>query len=587
MFFYCINKKVKILFILSIFLLNFSCKKKVFVEDSEVKKIKLLFAEAEKEKDTLMNEKKADSLLESALKKSLLLDNGNLISQSNIEILKNKTASKISDADAEKLFREAINNAEKNGENKLITEAYFATCDFLIRKNEPEKALNYLNLMSFADSETEWNRIRKLVVHSKINQQLNLPYEQLRNLLDAQYMAMDIENDSLKNRIISLISDFYFYEKKYENALNYAEKLKKSIESKKPVDSVEWYFAEVNRAGILSQSLKNDAVPEIAEKIDNFGKRKNIPKLRFYAQSLMRTYFIDHNEFEKLIEWYRKNPQELVELSKNNPSFYYRVQAYMAENIGNMELARKYFELSLQAQPDANVHFLYTHHLRRGDFEKRQGNDGEANHFYELAFENILKTNRYFNQITLGENIAEFYKKNGDKTKLLEVVSKVNDSKSKLIEVLNNENIRDIELTNILAQKELERKKTLEKEEEKHLRQYLIISIFIILIIMSMVVSAFYHVPVWWIKSMGYLSFLMFFEFIILLIDGWLHHITHGAPIWIILAKVVILSALFPLHHWMEKAFVNLLVKNDLRAVFKKYSQKISQKRRRHIRLKE
>lgn len=63
---------------------------------------------------------------------------------------------------------------------------------------------------------------------------------------------------------------------------------------------------------------------------------------------------------------------------------------------------------------------------------------------------------------------------------------------------------------------------------------------------------------------MGYVSFIMFFEVIVLFIDQWLHEITHGSPIQIILFKVVLISFLFPLHHYVEKTFISLILENDL-----------------------
>jgi len=72
------------------------------------------------------------------------------------------------------------------------------------------------------------------------------------------------------------------------------------------------------------------------------------------------------------------------------------------------------------------------------------------------------------------------------------------------------------------------------------------------------------RVPEWIIKGSGFLGILMIFEFLILLLDHEIHHLTHGAPFWIFMIKVVILFVLFPLHHVIEHALINYMLKNKL-----------------------
>lgn len=189
---------------------------------------------------------------------------------------------------------------------------------------------------------------------------------------------------------------------------------------------------------------------------------------------------------------------------------------------------------------------------------------------YEQAFEYSLQTNNYCNQIAVGEDIVSYFMKEKNDVKANQYLTKLNLAKSDLIQFLSDDNIRSVELDNILAQKELARKKIVERQEMKHNQQYLIITLFIILVLMTLVVVSYYKVPIWWIISMGYVSFLMFFEFLMMLIDGWLHAFTHGEPWKILLFKVVLLTFLVPVHHWIEKYIVNLLLQDHLRNFVKK-----------------
>jgi hypothetical protein len=51
------------------------------------------------------------------------------------------------------------------------------------------------------------------------------------------------------------------------------------------------------------------------------------------------------------------------------------------------------------------------------------------------------------------------------------------------------------------------------------------------------------------IRGLGFLSFILLFEFIILLIDKPIHEITHGEPLPVLMIKIVIIAVLLPLHH--------------------------------------
>ena len=58
---------------------------------------------------------------------------------------------------------------------------------------------------------------------------------------------------------------------------------------------------------------------------------------------------------------------------------------------------------------------------------------------------------------------------------------------------------------------------------------------------------------------LNFVAFICLFEFIILLIDGWLHDLTHGAPLYVWLAKILIIALLLPLHHTLEHVAIKFL----------------------------
>jgi hypothetical protein len=66
------------------------------------------------------------------------------------------------------------------------------------------------------------------------------------------------------------------------------------------------------------------------------------------------------------------------------------------------------------------------------------------------------------------------------------------------------------------------------------------------------------------IRLVGFFAFICFFEFIIVMIDSYLHHATHGEPLKIWLAKIFIIALLLPLHHFLEHLAVKFLESQKL-----------------------
>ncbi|GAA4728708.1 tetratricopeptide repeat protein [Flavisolibacter ginsenosidimutans] len=92
-----------------------------------------------------------------------------------------------------------------------------------------------------------------------------------------------------------------------------------------------------------------------------------------------------------------------------------------------------------------------------------------------------------------------------------------------------------------------------------------IVFLFVVLILMGM-----FPVSKETVRMLNFVTFICLFEFITLLIDAWLHDLTHGEPLRIWLAKIVIIALLLPVHHTLEHLAVKFLS-----------SQKLQQMRRR------
>jgi hypothetical protein len=116
-----------------------------------------------------------------------------------------------------------------------------------------------------------------------------------------------------------------------------------------------------------------------------------------------------------------------------------------------------------------------------------------------------------------------------------------------------------------IENKRTEREKTIQKEKvlKRNNLQYLGITAFIIGLFIALAAMGKFKVKPWLIRSLGFISFILLFEFIILLIDHKLHEITNGEPLPILLVKIVLIAMLLPLHHWLEHKVIHYLVRHE------------------------
>ncbi len=117
-----------------------------------------------------------------------------------------------------------------------------------------------------------------------------------------------------------------------------------------------------------------------------------------------------------------------------------------------------------------------------------------------------------------------------------------------LIEV-NNEKKRHEKELELIAQHKLVKRNL----------QYMAITIFITVLFFLLIVIGMFPISKVTVKLLGYFAFISLFEFIVLLIDPFLHHLTDGQPLKIWLIKIFLIALLVPLQHYLEHGMIHFL----------------------------
>ena len=149
--------------------------------------------------------------------------------------------------------------------------------------------------------------------------------------------------------------------------------------------------------------------------------------------------------------------------------------------------------------------------------------------------------------------------------------SLLNKSTSESLDsLMQKEQLQILELEN----EEVLRDQQLQQERDETGRrnniQYTAITILIATFFLMLFILGGIRVSPAIIRFLGFVSFIFFFEFLILLFDTWIHHLTHGEPWKILAIKILLMCGLVPLHHMIEKRVISYIISHKMNLIPKR-----------------
>ena len=179
--------------------------------------------------------------------------------------------------------------------------------------------------------------------------------------------------------------------------------------------------------------------------------------------------------------------------------------------------------------------------------------------YYEKAFDLNKQINSLANAIAYSDALSALYGQIDDYKKAFYYSRQGVVLKDSLQKIANQRDIALIELTNEEKRHERELEAIAAQKLVKRNLQYMAITVFITVIFFFLIVLGMFPISKVTIKLLGYFAFISLFEFIVLLIDPFLHHLTHGQPLLIWLIKIVLIALLVPLQHYLEHKTITYL----------------------------
>jgi len=289
-----------------------------------------------------------------------------------------------------------------------------------------------------------------------------------------------------------------------------------------------------------------------------------IYKLNSYL-SIVNLYLMS-NQYKEALAYFEEK-KELRDFLNTAGMGYLLDQGYgsLYTYVGKYDSAAYYFK---KAEPYFETYgtkpykfFFYTTY---SDYFKKTGDFKQAIHYWEKA-EAIGKQINSFDMIIMAAaNLDSLNTMTGDYQKAY-LYKTLHDKYRDSVDNLTKE--KDLLMAEVDSEKQRAEKMQAARMEEtrrRHNLQYMGITAAIASIFILLVMAGAFRVSAQTIKIIGFFAFIFLFEFIILLADNQIHHLTHGEP-WMVLAiKIVLIAMLLPLHHWLEEKAVHYLTSKSI-----------------------
>lgn len=390
--------------------------------------------------------------------------------------------------------------------------------------------------------------------------------EAFRNYLLASKTAKRLNEKPLMLRCYGQLSDFFLSTGMFQKAANYKLIEQELILDRQPVDSLALMWIDYDLQ-VINLNSNNPVINDRKiTKILDFANRNNREKLAGYTRAVYRSILTRMNRMDLLERWYTKeHPDDFNRLYNDSPSFYYRLKAYFAENQGQNDSAMIYFSMAeKQITDNSNKVFRSNFYFRYGQFLIRTGQHNKAVKAFKQGFQLAKEANYPEFMLKASQELEKLFaleQKYKEAFYFSVLTRNLDDSISQMAD---KDKLIMLEINHEAEQQKLAEEQERQETLRRHNLQYTAIVITMITIFIILILLGSFRVPAWLIRALGFLSFIFLFEFIILLADQKIHHLTHGEPWKILVIKIALIAFLLPFHHWIEHKVVQQLVRYRL-----------------------
>jgi tetratricopeptide (TPR) repeat protein len=502
-------------------------------------------------------DRQGDSILQEQLKIAEISQNKSLF----LIVFFGKAVMNISKWSNKETFDRALQFVNKGleysktiGREDYVTLSYIRLATLYRKKGEIDKAFYNANVALTSSLNIENDSI-KILAAIELGDTYQAKGESLlafKTYTTAFDNAVADNNVFLQSEVYHRFSELYL---SLRNDLTAREYLSRSVELNKKHKNGEGLVKDyIDLARLTDERYYIEKALSLSDSL-------NLENHFIRAKEIMYGYYtVLVRNSDSTMKFLNDNA-DLTETWKNigMPYYYLNIGA-VYEYVDKWDSAVYYFQL---AEPGYEKHFndknrqeLYA---EIGKCYSLLQKPEQAIQYYEKAFALNKQINSLVNAITYSDELSALYGQIDDYKKAFNYSRQGVVLKDSLQKIANQRDIALIELTNEEKRHERELEAIAAQKLVKRNLQYMAITVFITVIFFFLIVLGMFPISKVTIKLLGYFAFISLFEFIVLLIDPFLHDLTHGQPLQVWLIKIVLIALLVPLQHYLEHKTITYL----------------------------
>jgi predicted negative regulator of RcsB-dependent stress response len=399
--------------------------------------------------------------------------------------------------------------------------------------------------------------------------QLGKVYQEQREMLlafkaytNANDIASKKSNPNLLSMVFHALGGLYYVIGKEQEAKEYYFKsLELNNKSGNTLRIIEDYIA-------IGASYDYDIASEYLDRAlamaDSIGDKKLEKKALIYIFN----HLIVQGDCSKAFDYLEQHPVVKTYYENRGPFSYFWTKGEIFLYGNQMDSARKYFDQAAIHYLDnsgydknGRLNFISEYAMVYDALLDKQ----KAYELYQTAFNLSIETKNYREIINNALKLKGIYFEREQYKEAYQYSIIHERYKDTLNQLLKEREFASLEIENENKRIEAESIETEIATKRKHNIQYMGITVLTCLIFTFLLfISGKSRYSLRFVEIIGFFAFIFLFEFIILVLDHKIHHLTHGSPFLIWLIKIVIISFLLPLHHFTEGRVVHYLTTKKL-----------------------
>lgn len=429
-----------------------------------------------------------------------------------------------------------------------------------------EKAIQHNNLAVSLATNSKNDSLRVSVYNSLGNTYLTKDEKLLafRNFLQALNIAEEKRNPELLQACYARLSAFYASLEEYEKAKDY--EFKKEQSQRANNQRYELLDSYLSMGNLYARAKQYDQAKKYYERSIALADTLQFEVFKINGYMQIVNMYLLGNDYQKGLDYFNAHP-EVKHFLVNSGQGYLLDYSYGAiyALTGALDSAGIYFaKAETEFESRAGL-------INRYYFCTNYANYHKLGKDYDRSITYYLKANQIADQLgsldiqqNVANNLDSLYQLKGDYKNAHFYNSRYASLKDSLQKLSREKDLLSLEIDNENRRKEREALRQEQETIRRHNIQYMGITVAIAAIFVLLVMAGVFSVSRSTVRVLGFFAFIFLFEFIILLADNQIHHLTHGEPWKVLAIKIVLIAMLLPFHHWLEKKVINYLTTQRL-----------------------